>query len=400
MPVGNATWTPANDTVCEAAGPVTLTALNTGGVWSGTGITGNTFNPAGLGNTTVAITYIIGFGNCKDTVTNNVYVAPDVDPSWAFTSSAICTTSPIVSLNSLITGTSGGTWSGLGVTGNSFDPSALNGMIYVTYTVGQGMCSESFTDSIDVVIQPITFAGNDTVVCGLVDTLNATALIGGGTWVSFPSNITISNVNNPNSVVTSTIEGTFQLVWMETLGGTCTAYDTVNITFWNTPTADAGPDQSIDIITSTFAAVPPTYGTGTWISASTGPVIAQPNNPFSAVNSLVAGQNVFTWSVTNGTCPAVTDDMVITVNEVTIPAGISPNGDGLNDVWVIAGISTLENELTIFNRWGVEVYHVVNYQNDWGGTKTNGEELPNDTYFYILKVNGYEDFTGYIIIKR
>jgi len=49
--------------------------------------------------------------------------------------------------------------------------------------------------------------------------------------------------------------------------------------------------------------------------------------------------------------------------------GISPNGDGINDVFVIEGLDlSLDNSIDIFNRWGVEVYHKKNYKNNWGGS--------------------------------
>jgi gliding motility-associated-like protein len=252
----------------------------------------------------------------------------------------------------------------------------------------------------NVIVLPMTFAGNDTSVCGLTDTLNALPLIGNGVWSTPASNISFADINDPNSAVTSTIEGTFALVWSESVGGTCFADDTVMITFWQVPTSNAGPDQSIDVANTVFAASTPAYGSGLWIIQNPGSTIAIPGDPLSAVTNLVVGSNTFTWSVTNGTCPPANDDVVITVNDVILPEGISPNGDGLNDVWVIGGISTLKNELRIFNRWGETVYETENYQNDWAGTKSNGNELPNDTYFFVLKVEGYEDFTGYIIVNR
>jgi len=87
---------------------------------------------------------------------------------------------------------------------------------------------------------------------------------------------------------------------------------------------------------------------------------------------------------------------------------ITPNGDGNNDVWKafnsdsdfdIDGVSYLKNTLTIFNRWGNEVYATSNYSNNWGGVNNNGNPLPEGTYFYVLKVDGRSDKVGYIVIK-
>ena len=65
--------------------------------------------------------------------------------------------------------------------------------------------------------------------------------------------------------------------------------------------------------------------------------------------------------------------------------GISPNGDGKNDVFFIEGLQKYPaNTLCIFNRWGNEVHKTQNYQNDWQGT-WNGKELPDGVYFYWLR---------------
>jgi len=78
---------------------------------------------------------------------------------------------------------------------------------------------------------------------------------------------------------------------------------------------------------------------------------------------------------------------------VTLVDGISPNGDGKNDVFIIPGIENYpDNKLVIYNRWGQEVFSAAPYENDWGGQRKGsyglwGEELPEDTYFYILTLD-------------
>jgi gliding motility-associated-like protein len=76
--------------------------------------------------------------------------------------------------------------------------------------------------------------------------------------------------------------------------------------------------------------------------------------------------------------------------ELQIPTGFSPNGDGVNDTFVVTGIENFpENKISIFNRWGAEVFHALHYSNDWDGMSTNefdfGKDiLPVGTYFLIL----------------
>ncbi len=88
--------------------------------------------------------------------------------------------------------------------------------------------------------------------------------------------------------------------------------------------------------------------------------------------------------------------------EISIPTLFTPNGDGRNDVFEIRGLNQYaENELSIVNRWGNEVYRQKNYQNNW-----SGEGLNEGTYYYLLRVkpNGanakWQVFKGYTTLIR
>jgi gliding motility-associated-like protein len=77
----------------------------------------------------------------------------------------------------------------------------------------------------------------------------------------------------------------------------------------------------------------------------------------------------------------------------------SPNGDGINDHWVIKNLELFpDNELVVINRWGNEVLTQRGYANDW-----NGSDLGEGTYFYILKVDLCDEekvYDGYVTILR
>jgi gliding motility-associated-like protein len=84
-----------------------------------------------------------------------------------------------------------------------------------------------------------------------------------------------------------------------------------------------------------------------------------------------------------------------------VPNLYTPNGDGVNDAFEIRGLNLFsENELTIINRWGNEVYKAKNYKNDWTGTGLN-----EGTYYYLLRVkenagSSWKVFKGYITLIR
>ncbi|MCK4466419.1 MAG: gliding motility-associated C-terminal domain-containing protein, partial [Bacteroidales bacterium] len=83
------------------------------------------------------------------------------------------------------------------------------------------------------------------------------------------------------------------------------------------------------------------------------------------------------------------------------PSVITPNGDNKNDYFVVRGIGNFDSsELIVFNRWGAEVYKNENYKNDWDGRDHNGNDLPEDTYFFILNIKNVRVIKGYVVIKR
>lgn len=88
------------------------------------------------------------------------------------------------------------------------------------------------------------------------------------------------------------------------------------------------------------------------------------------------------------------------VAAIIIPNVFTPNGDGLNDTFMVPGLEFYEaNELTIFNRWGATVYDKKSYKNDW-----TGDQLNEGTYYYLLKLktagNKWEVHKGFVMIIR
>ncbi len=86
--------------------------------------------------------------------------------------------------------------------------------------------------------------------------------------------------------------------------------------------------------------------------------------------------------------------------KLKIPNCFSPNGDGVNDIWVIKNINQFpKNNIEIFNRWGIKVYNETNYQNKWNGIATTNTKLPTGTYFYIIKLKTIY-FQGWVYISN
>ncbi|MBL1233602.1 MAG: gliding motility-associated C-terminal domain-containing protein [Flavobacteriales bacterium] len=194
-PVVNPAWTNPSP-ICAAAGNINLNSLitgTTGGTWSGTGVSGTSFNPS---SGTQSITYTVGSAPCTQTLTQTITVVPNVNPAWT-NPSPICAAAGNINLNSLITGTTGGTWSGTGVTGTSFSPSS--GSQSVTYTVGTAPCQETQTHTINVLPDVDPSWTNPSPVCAAAGNINLDNLITGTTGGTWSGTGVTGNIFDPNS---------------------------------------------------------------------------------------------------------------------------------------------------------------------------------------------------------
>lgn len=81
-----------------------------------------------------------------------------------------------------------------------------------------------------------------------------------------------------------------------------------------------------------------------------------------------------------------------------IQRGISPNGDEYNQYFDLTGMNI--SKLSIFNRYGTEVYGAVNYVKEWEGQDSSGNELPTGTYFYAIEKKDGAQLTGWVYINR
>ncbi|MEW6468764.1 MAG: gliding motility-associated C-terminal domain-containing protein [Bacteroidota bacterium] len=88
--------------------------------------------------------------------------------------------------------------------------------------------------------------------------------------------------------------------------------------------------------------------------------------------------------------------------ELAMPNGYSPNQDGYNDYFIVKGLDRYPaNSLVVYNRWGNIVYFMNNYDNQWKGQNSRGEELPDGTYFVILSIaNSDIELSGFVDIRR
>jgi len=262
---------------------------------------------------------------------------------------------------------------------------------------------------------PTANAGPDDAICGPRYTLAAVPSDGTGLWY-FPAEVVQSvptayntAINIDSSFTAASVS--YKFYWEET-NWQCVKKDSVTITFYNRIDGiDAGRDTSMmsfDYLIRLKAAPVKSFETGTWsIVKGAGDFISLNDNE-TDVENIGPGLNTYKWTVTNGEC--MLEDLVsINILSLVIPEGISPNGDLVNDSLIINGLDLVNQvvELTIVNGAGSQVFTTSNrngniWQN-WDGRNSQDAELPEGTYYYMLKVISPKvtiSKSGFIVLRR
>jgi len=252
-----------------------------------------------------------------------------------------------------------------------------------------GMCS--ITDSVDVsVTSSMTMdLGADILTCSNVPTILTANSNIGASGITYTWTLDGVDIGETSQTITVTDSGLYEV---SGVSGGCNASATINVDITSIFTLSltdlelcAGEDITLDA-TPVESVVAPIY---LWNTGETSAII----NPTE--------YGTYSVDVTVGQC---TVSMSINVDELTgcvIPEGISPNNDGINDCFDMSSFDA--NEITIYNRYGTEVYKKVNYRNEWCGTTedgNSGSELPTGTYYYVLDLPTGGVMKGWVYINR
>ena len=161
----------------------------------------------------------------------------------------------------------------------------------------------------------------------------------------------------------------------------CQNSDSVQVTVFASPVANAGADTTISL------------GSSVQLNGSGG--LTYYWSPGGSLNDSLISNPIATPVVSTSYQLIVTDanfctdvdSMRVTILQdytFTITNAMTPNGDGDNDVWNIIGIENYpDNEVHIYNRYGQEVFTAKPYNNTFDG-KFDGNLLPDATYYYVL----------------
>jgi gliding motility-associated-like protein len=107
-------------------------------------------------------------------------------------------------------------------------------------------------------------------------------------------------------------------------------------------------------------------------------------------------------SLTGGCSAQKTIDIQVNSDVVSVkpPNVFSPNGDGINDLWVIQGAENYPDcTLTIFSKEGARVFEQKGYKNNWDGLY-EGKHVPAGTYYYVFGCPDKTPVSGHVLVAR
>lgn len=369
---------------------VNLNGMPAGGIFSGPGVVGSTFNPALAGPGQHIINYSIGEGPCERTTIAVTNVGDPMDIQVAFESDTICP-GDFVTISAAASGGATGNFSYTWYPGEldgAFQP--VNPGVTTTYTVvvSDG-CTQEVTGQVTIEVSPdftLDFIGSDPICYG--DTGFATAIVLGPStylveWNTFPPFF--------GNTIRSTTGFNYQVTVTDEVSG-CQKSGTTEI-------------ESYPFVRAKFTANPngdcvrlddPTFE---FIDLSTGGVTGVWDFGDSTYRQYIAGAYVThtykergTYTVrlflsNEGSCTDTFELEVCVVPEESgfyVPNAFSPNGDLVNDIFLPKGIGILTYSLRIYDRWGNLIFESNDPSIGWDGT-FKGSNAPEGVYVFVIR---------------
>jgi gliding motility-associated-like protein len=258
-------------------------------------------------------------------------------------------------------------------------------------------CSAKDTINVTVNTQvTVNASGTDSVCLGQSATLSATgAAIYNWTPAQGLNNPNIANPvatpdasqigNAPSNVITYTVTGyDNKKCYSDT--------KSINITAFNYPVIGLTPNVTINVGSS--------YQISSTVTTNIVSLNWTPSNTLSCANCLTPlatptkTTKYILTAVNDGGCATLDSIRVQVICDGTnffVPNTFSPNGDGVNDNFVVNGVGlNVIPSITIYNRWGQIVFQKSNFapnvpSQGWDGT-FNGQPAPPDVYIYTIQI--------------
>ncbi|WP_298121957.1 gliding motility-associated C-terminal domain-containing protein [Flavobacterium sp.] len=331
------------------------------------GITG-TWNSTVSNTISGTYTFTPDAGQCATTTTINVIVNPNIIPTFTLIA-PICSGSttpilPTTSNNGII-----GTW-------NSTVSNTSSGTY--TFTPNADQCAT--TTTLSVIVNP-----------NITPTFTAMAPIcSGSTAPTLPTTSNNGIIGTWNSTVSNTSNGTYTFT---PNAGQCATTTTLNVVVNSSPT---DLDISVsDVFNQTSQGIIVINGVTNGVSPYAYSLNGGSFSNSTTYSNLAPGNYTITVQDSNG-CEY--EESVTIISNCMFPNGISPNGDTKNDTFNLSGCNV--KKLELFNRYGMKINSYKNYTDEWFGRASNGDDLPEGTYFYIAEITDGTTKTGWVYVAR
>jgi gliding motility-associated-like protein len=284
--------------------------------------------------------------------------------------------------------------------GNTTDLAASNGFTNCQWNTGE------VTQNITVSAGTYWLTANDPNGCLTSDTVsvfefpsptitisgNTSVCLGDETTLQANSGFVVYQWSNGSDEATANLGlGTYSITVIDSLG--CSASSEITVVS-SSPTAGIALnsnfinlENSLNLQSTSSADLFPintwnwTFGDGNTSD------VENPSHNYSAV-----GNYIITLVITDALgCTDTTFVEIEVLGAFVIPNVVTPNGDGVNDMFFIQNLDLSQaNTLVVFNRWGNVVFEVENYQNDW-----QPNNLVDGVYFYQFTLSQSETKQGF-----
>jgi len=379
------------DTLCLTGSPATLVGTPAGGTYAGPGMTGATFDPLAAGLGPQVVTYS-GADACGPYSTSaNIIVVQGPDAAFSGIAPSYC----LGAVDSLrpVPLTAGGTFRLNGqIVSVPVALPAAGGSYTLTHTQLNGGCNNvaSFDFTVE---EPVIALSPDASICpGGATTLTATISNQTGANVTWSPAAGL-NATTGTQVIASPAQTTTYTAVLSTLAG-CTDTATVTIMVDASLQAVAGfqltPDSGEAPLTVRFSNTSTNANSYLWV---VGTDTFRTANPADYMFDSEGTYTVTLVAEPNTPCADTATATVTVLNSVPVlfvPNVFSPNGDGTHDRFVITAQGLSTYTLTLFDRWGLQVFESNSLTNTWDGTR-NGSACPEGVYVYVIKATAARD---------
>lgn len=384
--------------LCGGNDTINLNDLVTGakgGTWSGTGVVDSMLYLTGLTGDITIKYKVTSPNNCPaipaDSVSKVVTILPEANAAWT-NPGILCSRLGTFDMNTLVTGTPGGNWSGWNVNqAGIWTMTGLTGQFPVNYFVGSGTCRDTLLQKVTLVFAPKLTVSGDLNYCfgEQMQELTSNPATGGTiTWYA-------------DSALTQQVQS----------GSTFTP-SAESASYYAVQVIDGCPSEArkidVKVVNMNFVPVVAEPDTGN------APLTVQVSGAADEIadcqwfynDSLIeySGQGQFTFTEagsyklkmvcqTPEGCRDSSEVVVLVIDaklEVEIPNVFTPNQDGTNDLFTIKHKGVKTFSALVYNRWGAKIYEWNDPNGGWDGTR-NGSKPIDGVYFYVINGTDLSD---------